>query len=128
MALSIAEITARSTIFLVLGVVLIAGISTYTARPARMTGISLWIALPIMAAQVCLAAGSLGIGLASGKGVGGGTQGIVAAIVGFVGVLWCTNIVVQVSQNFGYRLVGAPLQPIQWYRGQKRRSHRKMKT
>ena len=114
MALSIAEIGARSAIALLVGIALIAGVSTYTARPERKGPVSLWIALPILAGKIGLTVGCLGIGITLSRVAGGGTAGFVAGLLGFLGMLWSSSIAVQIAQNVGYKFVGAPIQAIRW--------------
>lgn len=115
MTLSVEEMIARSSLGLILGVVVIAATSAYTARPSRRKSVPLWIVLPVLAAQIDIGAGCCGVGIAFAKTLGG-VWGLIAGVGAAMATLWCASIAIQLAQNVGYKLVGVRPQPIRWYR------------
>jgi len=113
--ISILDIVGRSAIALSAGVALVVATSIHMARPARSGSASLWVAVPLVAGNICLGAGSLGIGVAFGKLPTGLISSLIVLVAGIVGTWWATSIVVQIGQNLGYKSIGAHVQPIRWF-------------
>ena len=116
---------AFAAICILIGISVMAAVSGYTAKLAGP--VSLWVALPLIAAISLIGGGSIRFawGLAAAV-VRQGSAGEFALGIGlFALTLWATNIAVQISQNLVYRIVGAPTQPIRWWRTDLRRPKKK---
>lgn len=119
-----AEMIVKSVALSIFAIVVIIALSAWISRPSASKKGSVQFAPFIMIAYFCLAL-SFGVPIATlAKSVGGPTLGRVFGPLGFLSGIWFAAIVIQVAQNVGYRLVGAPTQKIQWYRSWKKQSKR----
>jgi ABC-type Co2+ transport system permease subunit len=110
----------KSVVLSVLAVVVIIALSACIGRPsASKKGL---IRFGLLVAYLFLIL-SIGVPVATvAASVGGRMLGRIIGPLGFLGGMWFAAIVVQVAQNIGYRLVGAPTHKLRWYRSWKKSS------
>lgn len=110
-------IALRAILLFVFGIVLLAAISGYTARPSRSGPVSLWLGIPIIPAKICVLLGPSGLLLIVARATKDLSQLPRSALFVAVGALsfWLSAIVIQVAQNIAYRVVGARTQKIRWF-------------
>ena len=118
------EATAtRCGVLLIVGIVGLGWLSGYTANPARRGPVSLWLIVPVLGAEILIIAG----GAVMGRMVGEATTPLgwffspLLGTCAVISTLWASFIALQFAQNFFYRKVGAPTQPIRWIEGQNTR-------
>lgn len=125
-ALATETIALRAFLLFVIGVLALAGLSGYTARPSRSGPVSGWIAVPILAAKICLLLGPAGLALIVGRTTGQLNESVTLVLVcaAVIFSYWLSSIAVQAAQNIAYRMVGARTQKIRWFAWSKPRSRR----
>jgi hypothetical protein len=115
-SLATETIAIRGVLLTLLGIVMLAAISGYTARPSRSGPVSGWAVLAILAGRLCLLLGPAGMALIAGRASRnlGEAAALALAAATVLGSYMLSLIAVQIAQNVAYRLVGAPTQPIRW--------------
>lgn len=112
----------KSVVISVLAIVIIIALSAWISRPSASKKGLVWFGLLLMVAYLFLVL-SCGVPIATlAASVGGPALGRVFGPLGFLSGIWFAAIVIQVAQNVGYRLVGAPTQKLRWYRSWKKSS------
>lgn len=116
MSAAFAATALRCGTFLLVGILGLGWLSGYTANPTRRGPVSLWLGLPALGAIMLITAASIlaGMTLSAASRAHGQVLSSMIGIVALVSTLWASSIAVQVAQNFFYRRVGAPPQPIRW--------------
>jgi hypothetical protein len=111
---------------LLLGILGMGWLSGRTADPSRRGPVSIWLGILSVVAIILITAASAVMGetLRDASAERGRMWSTIIGLGTFVSTLWISSIAVQVAQNFSYRRVGAPLQPIRWYAGQRKRRGR----
>lgn len=124
------EIALRAASLWAIGVLAIAALSAYAARPTREGPGPLWLVIPILLAQMAVLMGPAGLALVVGRATSRWNEtGAMVAILAAVSAGYLANsVLVQFAQNIAYRLIGARLQPIRlWVQNKpfRRRTQRK---
>jgi hypothetical protein len=118
-----------AAVCLLIGISIIGAMSGYTAKRGAAP---LWIGLPLIAAIGLMMGGSAGLAWTVASALVGQNSSVGYFALGlglFALTVWATSIAVQFSQNFFYRIVGAPTQRIRWWRDEpRRRRNNKMAT
>ena len=101
---------------LLIGISIIGAISGYTAKRGSAP---LWLGLPLIAAIGLMMGGSVRFAWTVASILVGQDSSVEYFALGLglsATTVWATSIAVQISQNFFYRIVGAPPQQIRWWR------------
>ncbi len=126
--LTLEQIAVRSAVIWSVGIVAYAGLSAAgVSTQRRLQGLSLIVIVLASVASVgAVLLGCYGAGLLIRDAVSfKGWAGPLAFAIGFIGLLWASSIIAQIARNCAYRLIGQAPKPLQWYRGQQRKSKRK---
>lgn len=112
------EILVRSVVSWAVGLLFVASASAYAARPGASKDLPLWVGLPVILGQFLYFGAAVGVGAVLEKALHDRSQPLKIVIVplGILTTLWVSSIILQLAQNFGYRLVGAPSQKLRFYR------------
>lgn len=122
---AIAEMVVKSGVFSVCAIVVVITLSAWVSRPSAAKKDSVRF-LPLFMIAYLFLVLSLGVPIANlARSVGGPTLGRIFGPLGFLSGIWLAAIMIQVAQNVGYRLVGAPTYKLRWYRSWKKASKRK---
>lgn len=116
----------RCGVALLIGILGLGWLSGRTANPSRRGPVSIWLGILSAVAVILITAASAVIGetVRDASAERGRMWSTLIGLGTFVSTLWISSIAVQIAQNFFYRRVGAPLQPIRWYAGQRIRRHK----
>ena len=115
--LSVEVLALRGALLWLISMAVLVGISGYTARPSRTGPVSLWLAAPIILAQIALAVASVCFSAIAALATRhlGKVPAQLFASAAFLASLWFSYVVVQFLQNAVYRRIGAPVQRVRWF-------------
>ncbi|MCW2349814.1 hypothetical protein M2335_001251 [Sphingobium sp. B12D2B] len=129
--MTLEQIAVRSAVIWLVGIVAYAALNAAGATAdRRLSGVPrVAMVLASVASIGAIFIGCYGAGLlVRNHFPERGTDGAVAVGLTVVVGVWASSIVAQVARNYAFRLVGLKPEPVQWYRGQKRKGSRKKKS